>query len=83
MDENRHHRYDRRSGEDRRKVYDADYFENGGIERRKWKERRSDHERRTGWQRVGDWYSVYVDQFQESDEESEDFYEKDDSEDES
>jgi hypothetical protein len=25
---------DRRSGEDRRQVYDADYFQNGGLERR-------------------------------------------------
>jgi hypothetical protein len=24
---------DRRSGEDRRQVYDADYFQNGGLER--------------------------------------------------
>ena len=31
---------DRRCEEDRRQVYDADYFENGGAERRKGKERR-------------------------------------------
>ena len=32
---------DRRSTADRRRVYDLDYFQNGGIERRKKKERRS------------------------------------------
>jgi hypothetical protein len=31
---------DRRSGADRRKVYSADYFLKGGVERRSWKERR-------------------------------------------
>jgi hypothetical protein len=31
---------DRRSGNDRRKIYDATYFLNGGVERRSWKERR-------------------------------------------
>jgi hypothetical protein len=29
---------DRRSGEDRRQVYDADYFQNGGLERRSGKD---------------------------------------------
>ena len=32
---------DRRSAPDRRSVYDLDYFQNGGIERRTEKERRS------------------------------------------
>ena len=36
----KHPATDRRSGEDRRKSYDTDYFLNGGIERRSWKERR-------------------------------------------
>jgi len=31
---------DRRLGEDRRQVYDLDYFQNGGIERRSGNERR-------------------------------------------
>jgi len=31
---------DRRSGNDRRTIYSAAYFLNGGIERRSWKERR-------------------------------------------
>ena len=49
---------DRRSGDDRRKAYDLDYFLNGGVERRDWKERRSNAERRTGWTRVSKWASV-------------------------
>jgi hypothetical protein len=51
---------DRRSGEDRRKVYDLDYFSNGGVERRTWRERRSYVERRLGWLRVNKWVSVSV-----------------------
>ena len=49
---------DRRSGEDRRRVYDLDYFSNGGVERRNWRERRSLIERRMGWLRVDKWFSV-------------------------
>ena len=37
---------DRRSGEDRRQIYDSDYFQNGGTERRHGKERRQHGERR-------------------------------------
>ena len=32
---------DRRSGIDRRKSASSEYFENGGIERRSWNERRN------------------------------------------
>lgn len=49
---------DRRRGEDRRQVYDADYFENGGSERRKGNERRRQDERRKGCIRVSKWSSV-------------------------
>lgn len=49
---------DRREGEDRRLVYDADYFENGGSERRKTRERRHRNERRKGCTRVSEWSSV-------------------------
>jgi hypothetical protein len=49
---------DRRSGEDRRRAYDLDYFSNGGAERRYWKERRSNVERRVDWTRVSKWSSV-------------------------
>jgi hypothetical protein len=36
----KHPATDRRSGKDRRKSGDVNYFLNGGIERRSWKERR-------------------------------------------
>lgn len=49
---------DRRSEEDRRTVYNPDYFLNGGVERRRWTERRSQVERRLGWIRLNTWYSV-------------------------
>jgi len=49
---------DRRSVENRRTVYDIDYFLNGGVERRTWKERRSPLERRSAWFRVSEWVSV-------------------------
>ena len=49
---------DRRSGEDRRRAYDLDYFSNGGVERRNWKEQRTNAERRVGWTRVSKWSSV-------------------------
>ena len=49
---------DRRSGEDRRREYDLDYFSNGGVERRNWKEQRSKAERRVGWTRVSKWSSM-------------------------
>ena len=58
MAENRELYLDRRSGENRRAVYDIDYFLNGGVERRTWKERRSPLERRSGWFRVSEWVSV-------------------------
>ena len=49
---------DRRSGADRRKAHDLDYFLNNGIERRRGKERRSPVEQRRTWLRVGEWHSV-------------------------
>jgi hypothetical protein len=49
---------DRRSRKDRRRVHDLDYFLNGGVERRAWKERRSPLERRSEWFRVSKWVSV-------------------------
>ncbi len=51
---------DRRSGVDRRKAHNLDYFLNGGTERRSWKERRSKAERRKEWVRVGEWVSALV-----------------------
>lgn len=51
---------DRRSGLDRRKAHDLDYFLRGGVEKRSWKERRSKLERRKDWTRASEWVSVYV-----------------------
>ena len=52
---------DRRSGEERRQVYDSDYFENQGLERRKDKDRRRQAERRDRCVRVSNWSSVCPD----------------------
>ena len=52
---------DRRSGEDRRNVYDADYFQNGGLEGRSGKERRQHYERRKDYIRISEWSSVCAD----------------------
>jgi hypothetical protein len=49
---------DRRSGEDRRQVYDSAYWESGGIERRGVKDRRQQKERRDSCVRVSKWSSV-------------------------
>ena len=49
---------DGRSGEDRRQVDDADYFQNGGLERRSGKERRRSYERRKDCIRVSEWSSI-------------------------
>ena len=51
---------DWRSGEDERKLYNLDYFTDGGEERRKGKERRESGERRSGWARVYNWCSVFL-----------------------
>ena len=50
--------YDRRSGLDRRKIYNLVYSHVKGTERRSGKERRSGNERRKGWFRVTKWSSV-------------------------
>ena len=60
MQERRVMDIDRRSGDDRRRVYDFDHFIAGGVERRSWKERRSNDERRKDWLRAGRWSSVLV-----------------------
>ena len=51
---------DRMSGENRRKVYDPDYWDTGGIERRKAKDRRQEKERRSNFVRVTEWSSVCI-----------------------
>ena len=52
---------DRRSGDDRRVVYDSDYFENGGVERRHAEDRRQANEQRDSCIRVSKWSSVCPD----------------------
>ena len=49
---------DRRSGENRRKMYDVAYWESGGKERRSANERRQQKERRSCWANVSEWSSV-------------------------
>ncbi len=59
-DKGQRSRLDRRSGEDRRKIYSLDYFLKGGKERRQKDERRHLAERRSGWIRIDKWYSVFT-----------------------
>ena len=51
---------DRRSGEDRRQVYDTAYWESEGIERRSAKDRRKEKERRDGCVKISKWSSVCI-----------------------
>ena len=51
---------DRRSGEDRRQVYDTDYWDSRGIERRSAKDRRQPKERRDSYVKVSKWSSVCI-----------------------
>ena len=52
---------DRRSGDDRREVYDSDYFDGGGLEQRSGQDRRQQDERRDSCLRVSRWSSVCPD----------------------
>ena len=47
-----------RSGADRRRVMDFDYWLSEGVEQRPWSERRSEFERRADWVGVSQWSSV-------------------------
>jgi hypothetical protein len=49
---------ERRSGRDRRRLYDIHYVSDGERMKQDLKERRSRSERRTGWKRVSQWGSV-------------------------
>ena len=51
---------DRRFENDKRHVYDLNYFIDGGVERRNDRERRGRDERRVGWVKTDDWKSVYL-----------------------
>ncbi len=57
---------DRRSGVDRRQVYDIQYFQHDGIERRCRPEQRTSHELRKGWVRITQWSSIYMGRGQET-----------------
>ena len=49
---------DRRSTDNRRRVFDKSYFATQDMEKRHKKERRQSPERRTEWVRVSNWKSV-------------------------
>lgn len=51
---------DRRSGEDRRQVYDSGYWDSVGIERRSAKDKRQQKERRCNCVNVSKWSSVCI-----------------------
>ena len=53
--------FDRRSGEERRRILNRGYFRLGGDERRGGEERRSGPERRKDWLRVTKWSSMWAD----------------------
>ena len=53
--------FDRRSGIEKRKIYDLEYFLTGGTEKRIQNERRSNEERRTGWIKISKYSAVFLD----------------------
>lgn len=53
---------DRRSGEDRRKIYSIDYFLQNNPDRRSGKERRLNIERRQNCIRINEWSSICPDE---------------------
>jgi len=71
MDKNKNKKkrafFDRRSGQDRRKAYNIDYFLEGGLERRTHATGdRRDHEkdRRKDWIKISRWSSLKVEESQ-------------------
>ena len=52
--------FERRTDQDSRRKTSAQYFRDGGLERRSGKERRQAAERRDRWLRVGMWRSELV-----------------------
>jgi len=54
--------FDRRSGQDRRKTYNMDYFLEGGVERRNscaGERRAEDKDRRKNWIKISPWSSLH------------------------
>ncbi len=58
MSEDKSSLAERRSGRDRRKLFDVYYLTEKKEERRRVSERRSQQERRDEWKRVSKWASV-------------------------
>ncbi len=59
--------FDRRSGQDRRKAYNIDYFLEGGVERRtnaKGERRDQENDRRRDWIKISPWSSLQVEESQ-------------------
>ena len=63
--------FDRRRLDSRRTVYSLDYFVKGGVERRKYTDRRKSRlDRRKGWIRISKWSSIFIDRNSEIEDES-------------
>jgi hypothetical protein len=57
--------FDRRSGQDRRKAYNIDYFLEGGVERRthpNGERRNHEKDRRKDWIKISRWSSLNVEE---------------------
>ncbi len=55
--------FDRRSGQDRRKAYNMDYFLEGGVERRNCsncERRNKEKDRRKDWIKISPWSSLHL-----------------------
>jgi hypothetical protein len=67
--------FDRRSGQDRRKAYNIDYFLEGGLERRNsanGDRRNRPQDRRRDWIKINRWSSLHVEENNADSDESED-----------
>ena len=60
MSENKSSIIERRSGKDRRRIFNNAHFFFGRAPRKNMLEQRSQAERRAGWVRVNNWSSVYL-----------------------
>ena len=69
--------FDRRSGQDRRKAYNIDYFLEGGVERRthaKGERRNHEKDRRKHWIKISRWSSLRVEEPQPEEADSDESY---------
>ena len=60
MSEDKSSNIERRSGKDRRRIFNHGHFRFGRAARKNLLEQRSQAERRAGWVRVNKWSSVYL-----------------------